>query len=277
MGDHRRRPRHHLGLGHPGRHGHRLRQRPELGRVAPVADRHQYGEREVGERLHGAPVDAGEVLGGRRLGAEGDVDELGPAGRERVGAEAVHAGLIAAGRAREQRPVEQPLGRDVERAGRQVLERAAAVDARVEVDADPDLRHAEPVGRHRRGELHRLAHDHVRPPLLDGREHARAAPRGRAGRRTGRGPRARPTPTGSRPARRPRRARPAAPRRRAEREPGARSEHRRGLRPATSTSWPAQAQAWAKGASGPKWPAPRVVANRTRTPCRTAPGAAVFR
>ncbi len=43
----------------------------------------------------------------------------------------------------------------------------------------------------------------------------------------------------------------------------------------TTTSWPARSRARAKGTSGPKWPAPAVVANRTRMrsppPGRTSP------
>src|SRR5688500_7312141 len=40
--------------------------------------------------------------------------------------------------------------------------------------------------------------------------------------------------------------------------------------PATSTSWPARAQACAKGTIGPTWPAPAVVAKRIRTQVRRA-------
>ena len=192
MAHHRGRRAQDLRLRHPPLHPRVDGHRPELLGRPPVADRDQDVRLDRGERLERVAVELGEEVRARRLGAERDVDERavavarGGRGRVRV-AEAGdrrRAGRVERrGREREQRGVAQRLQLLVglqpgERP--QLLQRPrgeqqrprVAVERGHEVDAEAHLRHAEPLRGDRRGELHRLADDDVRPPRLDQREHA---------------------------------------------------------------------------------------------------------
>ena len=192
MADHRARRAQDLRLRHPPLHPRVGGRRAELlGRPA-VADGDEHVGVDRGQRLERVAVEAGEVVRAGRLGAEGDVDEravaVARAGRGRVRvAEARdrrRARRVERRRGqREQRRVAerpelrvrlQPGERPqlLQRPGRQHQRPRVAVERGHQVDAEAHLRHAEPLGRDRRRELHRLADDDVRPPGLDQREHA---------------------------------------------------------------------------------------------------------
>ena len=305
--DHRRRLRHHGRLRHPALHPHRRRQRAELGRVAAVADRDQRADRQLAERLGGAAVDAGEVVRGRRLRAEGHVDErrrrVAPV-RQRGGmprrgvAEAQHRRVLdgAARRRRREGQHGRPADRGclgvrreadlraqgVERGHRDADQPPVGVRARVEVDPDAHLRDAVPLGGQRRRELERLAHDDVGPPGLDRGEHpGQRRPRvepdeqllhdRRHARRGGGRPDRRPRPLRVRARRLADGERTGGPRAaRAARPSPARRRGRRDPRPRRRAR---------TGPGGRRGRAPRVVANRkrmTRSTDASRPRAVIF-
>jgi len=106
VSDHRGGARQHLGLRHPALDRDRRRKRAQLDGVAAVADRDERLDGEVAQRFDRLAIDAGEVLGQRRLGPEADVHEVLAAARDDGGAEPVRAGVRLARpvrRAREQR------------------------------------------------------------------------------------------------------------------------------------------------------------------------------